>query len=83
MSKFSEVNLHNLHNVDKLFREASKWFYFDKFKMLLHHNKVIIKESWLGDVFGLIFKHLKGLSTIFRVTPHLKRGMLNSQPSTL
>ena len=49
MLKFSEVNL---HNVDKLFREASKWFYFDKFKMLLHHNKVIITEIW--------FKYLKG-----------------------
>ena len=23
-----------------LYREAGKWFYFDKFKMVLHHNKV-------------------------------------------
>jgi hypothetical protein len=28
-------------------REAEKWFYFDKFKMILHHNKVCTYAHFL------------------------------------
>ena len=40
------------HDLDQ--NEARRWYYFDKFKMILHHNKVIryknIPHTYLSEI---------------------------------
>ncbi|XP_023335807.1 heat shock 70 kDa protein 12A [Eurytemora carolleeae] len=52
------------HDMDT--REASKWFYFDKFKMLLHHNKYLGRNTWVESRNGKEMKALKVFSIVLR-----------------